>query len=332
VKPFKSYVVRTNEENQVTHQVEEVTESFLGEGNTTIAVEYSSINYKDMLGLQTKGGVIRNYPMIPGIDLAGTIISSEDPSLSPGDPVLITGYKLGTEHTGGFSEVARVPSEWVVKLPENLSAKEAMMYGTAGFTAALSIAALEKNGMKVEDQPEILVTGATGGVGSVATQILRKLGYENITATIRKDYQEESAKEFGATKIWNITENESNGRPLNRREYKYVVDTVGGDLTADVLSKVDEYGSVAISGNAGGVKLNTTVLPFILRGVNLLGINSVSTDMAEREQLWNKLANEWNIVAVLHHTEIALQDIPETAAKLKAGQHLGRTIIKINGT
>ncbi|MGP6140515.1 acrylyl-CoA reductase family protein [Jeotgalibaca sp. A127] len=329
MEPFKSYVVRANENNVVTHQIEEVTESFLGEGNTLIAVEYSSINYKDMLGMETKGGVIRTYPMIPGIDLAGTIISSEDPSFKPGDRVLVTGYKLGTEHTGGFSEVARVPSEWVVKLPENLSTKEAMMYGTAGFTAALSIAALEKNGMRVEEQPEILITGATGGVGSVAAQILRKLGYKNITATIRKDYQAEKAKAFGATKIWDINEVTSNGRPLNRREFKYVVDAVGGDLTADILSKVDEYGSVAISGNAGGIKLNTTVLPFILRGVNLLGINSVSTDMKERQFLWNKLANEWNVTEELHYNEIALDEVSETATKIKAGAHLGRTIIKI---
>lgn len=329
MQTFKSYVVRANEDKVVTHQIEEVSEDFLGEGNTLIAVEYSSINYKDMLGMQTKGGVIRNYPMIPGIDLAGTIISSADSTFKPGDRVLVTGYKLGTEHTGGFSEVARVPGEWVVKLPENLSTKEAMMYGTAGFTAALSIAALEKNGMRVEDQPEILITGATGGVGSVAAQILKKLGYQNITATIRKDYQAEKAKAFGATKLWDITKEEANGRPLNRREYKYVIDAVGGDLTADILSKVDEYGSVAISGNAGGMKLNTTVLPFILRGVNLLGINSVDTDMSERQTLWNKLATEWNVVKEMTYNEIALNEVSETADKIKNGAHLGRTIIKI---
>lgn len=332
MKTFKSYVVRENEDKQVTHQVEEVTETFLGEGNTLIAVDYSSINYKDMLALQTKGGVIRHYPMIPGIDLAGRVISSEDPTLTAGDEILVTGYKLGTEHTGGFSEQARIPSDWVVKRPDSLTAKEAMLYGTAGFTAALSIDALEKNGMDPENQPSILVTGATGGVGSVAIQILRKLGYKNITATIRKDYQEEKARAFGASQIWNISDLSSNGRPLNGREFQYVIDTVGGDLTADILTKVDEYGSVAISGNAGGIKLTTTVLPFILRGVNLLGINSVNVAMEERQRLWGKLANEWNIVDKLHYAEISLQDIPKTAKQLKNGQHIGRTIIKINGT
>lgn len=329
METFKSYVVRTNEDNIVTHQIEEITEAFLGEGDTLIAVEYSSINYKDMLGMQTKGGVIRHYPMIPGIDLAGTIISSADASLKPGDRVLVTGYKLGTEHTGGFSEVARVPSEWVVPLPTGMTTKEAMMYGTAGFTAALSVAALEKNGMIVADQPEILVTGATGGVGSVATQILKKLGYTNITATVRKDYQVDQAKAFGATKIWNTTETETNGRPLNAREFKYVVDAVGGDLTADILSKVDEYGSVAISGNAGGIKLNTTVLPFILRGVNLLGINSVNIGQAERRVIWDKLATKWNVASELFCHEITLAEVGQTAEKIKAGEHIGRTIIKI---
>ncbi len=325
---FKAYVVR-EENKEIVHQLEMITTDKLSEGDTLIKVAYSSINYKDMLALEPKGGVIRNYPMIPGIDLAGTVISSESEEYQTGDAVLLTGYGLGTVHTGGISEVARVPHEWLVKLPEGLELRDAMIYGTAGFTAALSVDALEHQGMTVEEQPEILVTGATGGVGSVAIQILHHLGYENITATIRKDYQEEKAREFGATKIWDIRNLESNGRPLNKREFKYVVDTVGGELTADVLTKVDEYGSVAISGNAGGAKLETTVLPFILRGVNLLGINSVEISHEDRVRIWNKLATVWNVIDKLHHQEVSLEEFNQVTEDLKAGKHLGRTIVKM---
>lgn len=326
MEEFKSYVVRETD-GEVTHQLETNTVENLGDGDTLIKIEYSSINYKDMLALQKKGGVVRHYPMIPGIDLAGEIVRSESDKFEAGDKVLITGYGLGTVHEGGLSQFANVPHEWVVKLPEGLSTKDAMVYGTAGFTAALSIDALEKNGMKVEGQPAILVTGATGGVGSVAIQILRHLGYKNITATIRKDYQEEKAREFGASDVWDVSDLELGKRPLNKREYKFVVDTVGGDLTADILTKVDEYGSVAISGNAGGMKLQTTVLPFILRGVNLLGINSVEIPMADREILWDKIANEWNVLDKLHFDERGLSEFGEVAEEVKAGKHIGRTVI-----
>lgn len=328
MQEFNAYVVRENGD-QIQHKVETVKLEQLSPGDTLIEVSYSSMNYKDMLALQPKGGVIREYPMIPGIDLAGTIISSESPDFKAGDEVLINSYGLGTVHTGGLSQSARVPHEWLVKLPENLSLKEAMIYGTAGFTAALSIDALEKHGMTLDDQPEILVTGATGGVGSIATRILHQIGYQNITATIRKEDQVEKAKKLGATKILDTREIEFNNRPLNKRQYDFVVDTVGGELAADILSKVSNDGSVAISGNAGGIKLETTVLPFILRGINLLGINSVEISHDDRVRMWDKLANEWYVIQDLHYQEVALEDIGRVAEELKSGSHLGRTIVNV---
>lgn len=326
---FKAMVVEEHE-GEVHYEVKDVTVEQLSAGDVLIQVAYSSVNYKDMLAVQTKGGVIRNYPMIPGIDLSGIVLESADPRFEQGQEVLVTGFAMGMSHTGGFAEIARVPADWVVPLPAGLTLKDAMIFGTAGLTAALSIAALEKHGMAPDAEQTILVTGSTGGVGSIALQILAKAGYKNIHALVRKENQEAVAKELGATTVVQASTLEENKRPLNKQVYHYILDTVGGDVAASLIPYVYYGGSMSLCGNAGGIKLNTTVLPFILRGVNLLGIDSVNISMAERTQLWTKMAQEWQIAESALYREITLTDLPETIDALKQGQHLGRTIIKYN--
>ncbi|MEW8975188.1 MAG: YhdH/YhfP family quinone oxidoreductase, partial [Exiguobacterium sp.] len=283
--------------------------------------------YKDMLAVQKKGGVIRDYPMIPGIDVSGTIVATEDTSLSTGQEVLVTGFAMGMSHTGGFAEYVRVPKEWIVPVPSGMSLKETMVIGTAGFTAALSILALEHHGMHVDKNPRILVTGATGGVGSLALRMLRKAGYNHITAMVRKEHQEEVARTLGAHDILQAKDVSLTKKPLEKQQYDYILDTVGGEVAAALLPRLAYGGSMSMCGNAAGIDLKMTVLPFILRGVNLIGIDSVNIPLAERQGVWEKLAQEWNITqeALVH--EITLQEVPETIKDVKEGNHLGRTII-----
>lgn len=325
---FKALVVRKSDE-EVSYEIESVEQGFLDEGTVLIKVNYSSLNYKDMLATQAKGGVIRQYPMIPGIDLSGVVVETKDDSLQVGQEVLITGFDLGVKHTGGLAEYAQVPTEWVIPLPENLSLKDAMIYGTAGFTAAQSVRALEGQGMSPKDKPSILVTGATGGVGSIALTILVKAGYNNITAMIRKGYQEEVAKELGAHKIlW--ADDIGEKKALASQKYDYILDTVGGDVAATLIPQIQENGSMSLCGNAAGIKLDTTVLPFILRGVNLLGINSVTASHEERQTIWSNLATDWNVVDNLKINTVKLEDVSETIKSLKEGSHIGRTVVEMD--
>lgn len=325
---FKALVVRKSDE-EVSYEIESVEQGFLDEGTVLIKVNYSSLNYKDMLATQAKGGVIRQYPMIPGIDLSGVVVETKDDSLQVGQEVLITGFDLGVKHTGGLAEYAQVPTEWVIPLPENLSLKDAMIYGTAGFTAAQSVRALEGQGMSPKDKPSILVTGATGGVGSIALTILVKAGYNNITAMIRKDYQEAVAKELGAHKIlW--ADDIGEKKALASQKYDYILDTVGGDVAATLIPQIQENGSMSLCGNAAGIKLDTTVLPFILRGVNLLGINSVTASHEERQTIWSNLATDWNVVDNLKINTVKLEDVSETIKSLKEGSHIGRTVVEMD--
>lgn len=276
------------------------------------------------------GGVIRKYPMIPGIDLSGTIVESNDPAFSIGQEVLVTGYDMGMSHTGGLSEYTRIPSSWVIPLPKNLSLKEAMIYGTAGLTAGLSIDALEEEGMSLNKEQTVLVTGATGGVGSLALQILSKMGYKNLIALVRKEYQIEVAQKLGATDVILLENFEFGEKPLNKQKFDYILDTVGGELLSNLIPFVSYGGSISMCGNAAGIKLDTTVLPFILRGINLLGIDSVNISREKRVQVWNKLASEWKITDTTLVNEIILEDVPETIFNIKNGTHLGRTIVKIH--
>ncbi|MGG5369684.1 YhdH/YhfP family quinone oxidoreductase [Enterococcus sp. AZ196] len=318
-----------NDENLHT-EIETFTKPEIEENEVLIKVSYSGINYKDALATKANTGVLRDYPMTPGIDLAGKIIDTKDDRYTIDDEVLVTGYGLGVKQDGGLSDLQIVPASWVVKLPENLSAQQAMTFGTAGFTAALSVDALEKHGLSKESR--VLVTGATGGVSGFALHFLKQIGCKEITALSRKTDQEDYLKGLGATAILSPDELFSEKiRPLNKQLFDFVIDTVGGDTLAQVIPFVHYGGSLALCGNAGGIKLNTTVLPFILRGVNLLGIDSVDASMEQRQKLWHKMANEWALPASFNVQQIELEQVQETADSLLAGKHVGRTIVALGG-
>lgn len=303
----------------------------LSKGDVVIKVAYTSLNYKDMLAVQPKGGVIRNYPMVPGIDLAGTVVSSESNDFVKGQEVLVTGYEMGMSHTGGFSQYARVPKDWVVPLPEGLSLKDVMIYGTAGLTAMLSILTLENTGLSERKEARVLVTGASGGVGSVALALLKERGYRNVTALIRKDYQEAVVKDLGADQVIRPEAIFIKENPLLLKEqYDYVLDTVGGDVASHLIPQVAYNGAMSLCGNAAGLGLSTNVLPFILRGVNLLGIDSVQISQDKRLEAWTALADAKAILAKLKTNTISLEDIPETLQALKEGRHVGRTVVEVD--
>lgn len=324
---FKAIIVK-EKKDQVIYGLEDVSLDSLSDGEVLIKVAYSSINYKDMLAVQKNGGVIRNYPMIPGIDLSGTIVHTTDSRYSEGQRVVVTGFAMGMSHTGGFAEYARVPADWIVPLPVNLTLKDAMVFGTAGFTAALSIMALEENDMDINNNPRILVTGSTGGVGSIALQILSKIGYKNVSALVRKENQAEVAKSLGATNVIFTDELGELKKPLSKQNFDFVLDTVGGEIASVLIPQISYGGSMSMCGNAAGIKLTSTVFPFILRGINLLGIDSVNVPIYKRGYIWDKIANEWNISKTALISEISLKELPQTIEAVKNGHHLGRTIIK----
>ena len=312
MEKFKALVVREKNE-EIVHNIEEITLDELSAGEVIIKVRYSSVNFKDMLAVKKNGGVIRNYPMIPGIDLAGEVVASDDSRFKVGSEVLVTGFQTGMTHTGGYSEYVRIPADWIVNIPQGLNSKDVMTIGTAGFTAAISIIALEKSGMCIENQPEILVTGASGGVGSVATQILLKSGYKNVSVLSKdKSLEGEFLKSLGAKEVYNledISPEAEKNRPLGKQKFHYILDTVGGVVASRLVSNIYYGGSMSMCGNAGGVKFETTVLPFILRGVSILGIDSVNYPMEKREKIWKRFANEWNVLDRLPTQEVELEKI-----------------------
>ncbi|MFC0278188.1 YhdH/YhfP family quinone oxidoreductase [Enterococcus devriesei] len=320
--------LRVLNDETVHTEIETFAKPEIDEGEVLIAVRYSGINYKDALATKANTGVLRDYPMTPGIDLAGKILTSNDPNLQPGDSVLVTGYGLGAKQDGGLSQLQVVPAAWCVKIPAGLDEKQVMTFGTAGFTAALAVDALQKHGLTADSR--VLVTGATGGVGSFAIHFLKQIGCKEIIALSRKEDQKDYLTKLGATSIVSPAElfPEKN-RPLNKQLTDFVVDTVGGDTLAKVLPFVNYGGSLALCGNAGGIKLTTTVLPFILRGVNLLGIDSVEASMSQRQKLWQKMADEWTLPAGIAVQEITLEQVPAIADALLAGKHVGRTIVDL---
>ena len=332
LQPFKALVVRQDEEKKVTHALETVTLNDLAPGEVIIKVAYSSVNFKDSLAVKAGVGVIRNYPMIPGIDLSGTVVASDDVRFKEGQSVLVTGFKVGMSHTGGFSQYARIPADWVVPLPDGLSLREAMVIGTAGFTAALSIMALESKGMKVENQPNILVVGASGGVGSTAVQLLAASGYKNICGLTRKKEEEtELLLNLGAASVIGADEVVPE-KPalLGKTKFDFVLDTVGGPLAAALVPQISYGGSMTMCGNAGGVAFDTNVLPFILRGISVLGIDSVERPMDDRPQIWSRFAAEWSIMAKSIVNETNLEGLSAVFDSLQSGTHVGRTIVKID--
>lgn len=330
---FKALIVREDENKEVKYNVEEIGLDMLSEGEVIIKVAYSSVNFKDSLAVKTKGGVIRNYPMIPGIDLSGEVVESTSEKFKAGQKVLVTGFEMGMTHTGGYSEYARVKEEWVVPLPKNMSLKEAMIIGTAGFTAALSVLALERAGMKKENSPEILVTGATGGVGSVATEILLAEGYENVNILTRdKNVKNDILDGFKVKNIYDssdIFEEKELNRPLKKQRFNYIVDNVGGSIASNLIPMINYGGSMSMCGNAAGLKLETTVLPFILRGVNILGIDSVNYKMDDRFEIWERFTKDWKIADKIKVNEVTLEELKDVFEALQTGKHMGRTIVKI---
>ncbi|MCH4890848.1 acryloyl-CoA reductase [Acidaminobacter sp. JC074] len=326
---FNALVVR-EKDGIVNHAIEEITSDMLSEGNVVVEVHYSSVNYKDMLAVQTKGGVIRDYPMIPGIDLSGKVVSCENGEFKPGQEVLVTGFQTGMTHTGGYSEYVRVPAEWVLPLPEGLSLREAMVIGTAGFTAALSIMSLEANGMSADKDQEILVTGASGGVGSVAVQLLKASGYKNIHALARKEDEIPKLLSLGASHILLADETiPEKPRVLGKQRFHYILDVVGGKVASGLLPQIYYGGSMSMCGNAGGIKMETTVMPFILRGVNLLGIDSVNYPIQGRQAIWERFAGEWHIMSEAIVKDVNLDELTQVFDNIKAGKHMGRHVLKM---
>lgn len=303
----------------------------LPEGEVTIRVAYSGVNYKDGLASIPGGNIVNSYPHIPGIDLSGTVVASSDPAFREGDEVLVTGYGLGVSHPGGFSQMTRVPAAWVVPLPPGMSAKAAMAVGTAGFTAALSIHRMEENGLAPGQGP-VLVTGATGGVGSWAVAMLARSGYD-VTASSRKSAEAEYLQKLGAAECISPQELElPEGRSLHQERWAGAVDPVGGALLPHVLRSVCYGGSVAVSGFTGGMDFASSVLPFILRGVNLLGIDSVQCPMELRRKVWGRIAAEWlpdeeMLDSVIH--KIALSDLPDALTQILQGRMRGRAIVNL---
>lgn len=329
INNFKALVVR-EEDGQVTHAIENITTDMLSEGNVIIKVAYSSVNYKDMLAVQTKGGVISKYPMIPGIDLSGTVVSSESSKFKEGQNVIVTGFQTGMTHTGGYSEYVRVPDEWVVALPEGLSLRDSMVIGTAGFTAALSIMTLESHGMCSDKDQHILVTGASGGVGSVAIQLLKESGYKNIHALAREENEIDKLLSIGATDVLLAKDVLPEKRKvLGKQKFHYVLDVVGGDVASGLLPQIYYGGSMSMCGNAGGIQFNSTVMPFILRGVSVLGVDSVNFPIESREAIWTRFANEWHVMSQSLVKEVSMEELSGVFENIKKGTHTGRHVLKI---
>jgi acrylyl-CoA reductase (NADPH) len=303
-------------------------EADLMEGDVTLAVEWSALNYKDGLAVTGKAPVVRRFPMIAGIDLAGTVEQSSHPQWKPGDKVICTGWGMGETHLGAYAEKARVKGDWLVRLPEGMSARDAMAIGTAGFTAMLAVLALEKHGLVPKDGP-IVVTGAAGGVGSVATAVLSKLGYQVIASTGRMS-EAAYLKNLGAAEVIDRSELSGPAKSLARERWVGGIDSVGSSTLANILSMTKYAGAIAACGLAAGMDLPSSVAPFILRGVCLLGIDSVMCPIELRKVAWSRLASDLDpakLVEITH--EIGLGEVIAAGAKILAGQVRGRIVVKI---
>lgn len=308
---------------------EELTLEELGDGEVTIDVHWSSVNYKDALAVTGKGRIMRRLPCVPGIDLAGIVAASTSSDFSPGQKVLVTGCNIGELLDGGFAQCARVPAEAVVALPPGLDLRQAMSLGTAGFTAGLAVLRMQDNRQAPELGP-ILVNGATGGVGSIAIQILSQLGYD-VTAVSRKPDAEARLKALGATDVVSPDALETDGKPLETARWGGGVDNLGDEALAYMTRTVVPFGNIASIGLAAGVSLNTTVMPFILRGVSLLGIHSVECPRVLRERVWEHLAGDWQPKALsdIVTRTLTLEEVPDYCSELVAGSVTGRALVQL---
>lgn len=328
MESFKAFRVH-DEDGKTAARLENIGLDDVSEGDVVIRGIWSDVNYKDALAATGKGKIMRRFPMVGGIDVAGYVHSSSDPRYKEGDPVLVTGFGLSEVHDGGYAEYTRVPADWVVALPDGLSLYESMALGTAGFTAALAVDRMEHNGQSPDKGP-ILVNGATGGVGSFAIDMLAGLGYP-VTAFTGKRDQDDYLKMLGASEMLYRGETELSKAPLGKALWAGAVDNVGGDELAWITTTVKPEGNIASIGLAGGVKLHTTVMPFILRGVNLLGINSVFVPPERRFKVWQRLGSDLKPrhLADIVTNEVDLDSLPEVFDAYIDGKVAGRTVVKI---
>ena len=328
---FKALVVNQKEEN-FTREVKSIDKSFLKHGDVLVKVHYSDLNYKDALILNNGAKLVKEFPHIPGIDFSGTVQESDNSKFTKGDEVILTGWRVGEIYFGGYSQFAKVSGDFLVKKPKNISSKQAMILGTAGLTALLCSFAIKAReelllGEKVKD---VLVTGASGGVGSIAVMILNKFGY-NVTAVTGKTSNEEYLKSLGAKNIINKADLDKDPRPLDKGLWDGVVDTVGGKILANALAQTRDNGIVAACGNAADYKLNTTVMPFIIRGVKLWGINSVTASIERREFVWSEVKNIIDFDKLEESVKIlCLEDLIDVYPKMLKGETSGRYIVDLN--
>ena len=310
--------------------VREVDDDFLPDGDVTVAIEYSTLNYKDGLAITNKSPVVRSWPMVAGIDGSGTVLESRSPAWKPGDAVVLNGFGVGETHKGCLAGKARLKGEWLIRRPATFSAKQAMAIGTAGYTAMLCVLALERHGVK-PGAGEVLVTGATGGVGSVAVAVLARLGYQVVAAT-GKAAEADYLKSLGAASVIDRAELAAPGKPLQKERWAGVVDAVGSHTLANAVAQVHYGGAVAACGLAQGMDFPASVAPFILRGVTLYGIDSVMAPIVRREEAWSRLARDLDPKLLeAMTTEVALADAVGAAQKLMAGQVRGRIVVKTGG-
>ena len=323
---FKALLLEESD-GKVGSSIQELDDSRLPEGDVTVAVEHSTLNYKDGMVLNGIGRLVRSYPHVPGIDFSGQVLDSQHPDFKPGDAVVLTGWRVGEMHWGGYAEKARVKGDWLVRLPEALSTRQAMAIGTAGFTAMLAVLALEKHRVTPDSGP-VLVTGAAGGVGSIAVAILAKLGYDVAASTGRSETHD-YLRSLGAKTLVDRNDlSEAPTRPLDKERWAGCVDSVGGTTLSHVLTQMAYRGSVAAVGLAGGSKLEATVIPFLLRGVNLLGIDSVMCPKDERLVAWQRLVTDLPLEKLESTTQDAsLSDLPGLAEAILKGQIRGRVVV-----
>jgi acrylyl-CoA reductase (NADPH) len=328
---FKALVI-DNQNEKFTREVKEIDQSALKDGNVLVKVDYSSLNYKDAMILNDGGRIVRNFPFVPGIDFSGTVISSEDEKFKKDDKIILTGFRVGEAYFGGFSQYAKVDSNFLIKLPKDITSHQSMMLGTAGFTALLCAFAVKAReelllGEKVKD---VLVTGATGGVGSIAVMILSKMGYDVHAVTGKKD-KNDYLKGLGAKNIIDRKEFEGDSKLLEKGVWDGVVDTVGGAALTKIFAQTKPGGIVAACGNAGGIKINTTVMPFIIRGVKLWGIDSSGSSIKRREFVWSEASKliDFNKIKTITK-ELSFSELLDTYPKLLKGEFFGRAVVNPN--
>ncbi|MCA8880873.1 MAG: oxidoreductase [Rhodobacteraceae bacterium] len=326
---FRAMVVEKDEAGNTAASIQELSEDRLPDGDVTVAVEYSTVNYKDGLCLGNGGGLVKTWPHVPGVDFAGVVESSDDSRFAAGDRVVLNGWRVGEIRWGGYAEKARVKADWLVRLPDPISTRQAMAIGTAGYTAMLAVMALEDHGLTAESGP-VLITGAAGGVGSVATAILGHLGYEVAAVTGRPE-TEPYLRDLGAARIVPREDlAETVKRPLESETWAGCIDAVGGAMLARVLGQMKYGASVAAVGLAGGAQLPTTVIPFIIRGVNLLGIDSVMRPHAQRVRAWDRLVTDLPMDKLDAMIEPAtLSDLPQLGADILKGKVRGRVVVDV---